>query len=45
MQIHMDEHGIEWAVTSSGMTRMFRRRTLWIRFSAWVRRAWKVVRP
>lgn len=31
MRIHLDQAGIEWAVTSSGMTRMFRRRTLWIR--------------
>ena len=40
--IYLDKNGVEWAVISYGMTRLFRRRTLWIRFKAWVRRMWAV---
>ena len=43
--IYLDKNGVEWAVTSYGMTRLFRRRTLWIRFTAWVCRVWAVVKP
>ena len=36
--LFVDKDGVEWRVTSYGMTRTFRKRTLWIRFVAWLRR-------
>lgn len=37
--IYTDPHGVEWVVTSYSMTRLFRRRTPWRRFVAWLARA------
>ena len=34
--IYTDRNGVEWAVTSYGMTRLFRKRTLWARFTTWL---------
>ena len=41
--IYTDRNGVEWAVTSYGMTRLFRKRTPWIRFTQWVKRILAVV--
>ena len=43
--IYTDHNGVEWAVTSYGMTRLFRKRTLWARFTTWLRRVLEAARP
>ncbi len=43
--IYTDRNGVEWAVTSYGMTRLFRKRTLWARFTTWLRRVLEAARP
>ena len=41
--LFVDKDGVEWRVSSYGMTRTFRKRTPWIRFTHWVKRILAVV--